>query len=243
MPSVFVPSNFAVDTLSFGKHKPNTNNGYNIDIIIGNSTEETLIQTPKMRTPFGISTDKTNPFKKSLDISFQNEDSNESIKAFRKLVQKIDTLAIDYAMKNCKTFFKKDLSREVVTEYYFSAIKPSKKAEYSDTFRFKLPFLKPNPEKNMPDGKFITDFWDTEGNQKDYQFLDKGDHVISLIKPKQLWTGSKGFGVTWECTQVRVYKQKKTSGYAAFVKTNDSDSDSVEEVEVEESEEEVEVDA
>ena len=90
MPSVITSSNFEVDSISFGKHKPNTNGGYNIELSIGDSTDETLLQSPKMRAPFGISTDKTTPFKKSLDVSFQGEDSSESIKALRTLIEKMD---------------------------------------------------------------------------------------------------------------------------------------------------------
>ena len=158
MPSVLTASNFSVDSVTFGKHKPNINGGYNIEISVGDSSNESLIQTPKMRAPFGISTDKTNPFKKSLDISFQGMDTSSSIKSFRKLVENFDSMIIDYAMKNCKTFFKKELSREIITDYYYSGIKLSKKEQYSDTFKIKLLYLKPNPEKNLPNGKYLTTF-------------------------------------------------------------------------------------
>ena len=245
MPSVFTASNFAVDSVTFGKHKPNTNGGYNIEISVGDTSNETLIQTPKMRAPFGISTDKTNPFKKSLDVSFQGAESNPGIQSFRTLVEKMDSLTIDYALKNCKTFFKKDLAREVIAEYYYSGIKLSKKEQYSDTFKFKILFLKPNPEKNLPNGKYLTTFWDTKGTEQSDNYLDKGDSVVALLKPQMLWVANRSFGVTWVCTQVRVNKQQKSSGYA-FKKTDESDEDIVEESEeelVEESEEEVEVDA
>lgn len=254
MPSVLTPSNFKVENVSFGKHKPNTNGGYNIELSVGDTTNETLIQTPKMRTPFGISTDKTNPFKKSLDISFQGSDSNASMKALRTVVENLDNIAIDYAMKNSKTFFKKEMSRDVLTEYYYSGIKLSKKEQYSDTFKFKLLFSKPNPEKNLPNGRYITTFWDTNGKEQNENYLDKGDSVIALVKPQMLWVANKSFGISWVCTQVRVHKQEKTSGYGAFIKTDDSDSDSEIEkatvqatgeefVEESEEEEEVEVDA
>jgi hypothetical protein len=259
MPSVITSSNFAVDSITFGKHKPNTNGGYNIEISVGDSTNETLLQTPKMRAPFGISTDKTNPFKKSLDVSFQGIESSGSIKSFRELVDSIDTLAIDYAMKNCKTFFKKELSREIVSDYYYSGVKVSKKEQYSDTFRFKLLFLKPNPEKNLPNGKYLTTFWNPNGVEQQETYLDKGDSVTALIKPQMFWVANRSFGITWVCTQLRVHKAVKSSGYA-FKKVQDEEDDASEEEEevseeevvegtgkdaeeVSDSEEEVEVDA
>jgi len=246
MPSVLTATNFSIDTVTFGKHKPNTNGGYNIEISVGDTNNETLIQTPKMRAPFGISTDKTNPFKKSLDVSFQGMDSNQGIKSFRKMIEDMDTMTIDYALKNSETFFKKKLTREVIAEYYYSGIKLSKKEQYSDTFKFKLLFMKPNPEKNLPNGKYLTSFWDPKGGEQNEMYLDKGDSVTALIKPQMLWVANRSFGVTWVCTQVRVQKQQKVSGYA-FKKTEDDELDAeVEEVELIEdsgSEEEVEVDA
>ena len=239
MPSVITASNFKVDSVSFGKHKPNTTGGYNIEISVGDSTNETLLQTPKMRAPFGISTDKTNPFKKSLDVSFQGIENSGSIKAFRDLIEKMDQMVIDYAMNNCKTFFKKELSREIVSDYYYSGIKLSKKEQYSDTFKFKLLFLKPNPEKNLPNGKFLTTFWSPKGDEQNDTYLDKGDSVTALIKPQMLWVANRSFGVTWVCTQLRVHKQVKSSGYA-FKKVEESDDEVEEEVEESAEEEEEE---
>jgi hypothetical protein len=222
--SVLTATNFSTDLITFGKHKPNTNGGYNIEINIGDTSNEILLQTPKMRAPFGISTDKTNPFKKSLDISFQGAESNTSIQAFRSLIEKTDDLIIDYALKNSKTFFKKDLTRDVIKEYYYSGIKLSKKEQYSDTFKMKLPFLKPNPEKNYPQGKYLTTFWNPRGDEQQESYLDKGDSVTALLKPRMLWVANRSFGITWECTQLRVHKQVKNTAYA-FKKTSDSESD------------------
>jgi hypothetical protein len=248
--SVVTASNFEVKNIKFGKHKPNANGGYNIELSIGDSSSECLIQTPKMRAPFGITTDKTNPFKKALDVSFQELDAKSGIKAFRELVEQVDKLTIDYAMQNCKTFFKKELSREIVSDYYYSGIKISKKEQYSDTFKMKLLFLKPNPEKNLPNGKYLSTFWDPKGKEQNENYLDKGDSVVCLLKPQMLWVANRSFGITWVCTQLRVHKQVKISGYA-FKKTDEDadepDEELVEEsdeevIEVEESEEEVEVD-
>ena len=245
MPSVLTATNFSVDKISFGKHKPNTNGGYNIELSVGDTTNETLIQTPKMRAPFGISTDKTNPFKKSLDISFQGIENNTSIKNLRDMIENVDNFAIDYALKNSKTFFKKELARDIIAEYYYSGIKVSKKEQYADTFKFKLLFLKPNPDKNLPNGKYLTSFWSTKGEEYRETDLDRGDSVKCLIKPQMLWVANRSFGITWVCTQVCVYKQQKTTGFA-FKKTGDTD-DEVDETIVsddgEYEEEEVEVDA
>jgi hypothetical protein len=234
MPTVQTSANYDIKKIVFGKHKPNINGGYNIEITHGET--DTILQSPKMRAPFGISSDKTNPFKKSLDVSFQGIEGSDSMRKFRDIIETMDKITIDYAMQNCKTFFKKELSREIVSDYYYSGIKLSKKEQYSDTFKFKLLFMKPNPEKNLPNGKYITSFWDPKGEEKNENYLDKGDSVTALIKPQMLWVANRSFGITWVCTQVRVHKQQKSSGYA-FKKTDDSDKED----DFEESEEEVEV--
>lgn len=249
MASVLTASTFKIDAINFGKHKPNINGGYNIDLTLGNGNEEILIQTPKMKTPFGLSSDKTNPFKKSLDMSFQGSETNPSMQAFRQMIEAVDKLVVDYAQKNSKSFFKKDLSTDIIREYYNSGIKISSKEQYADTFKTRVLFLKPNPEKGYADGKYITTFWDPKGAEQNAVYLDKWDCVKCLIKPQMLWVANKGFGVQWVCTQVCVFKQQKTTGFA-FKKTEDDDEadetivSEEEEVEVEEDEdEEVEVDA
>jgi hypothetical protein len=252
MATVLTASDFKTDMITFGKHKPNPNGGYNIDLTVGNGTAEILIQTPKMRAPFGISTDKTNPFKKSLDVSFQGSETNPSIKAFREMVEKVDAMTVNYAVSNSKSFFKKELSTDIIKEYYSSCIKLSKKEQYSDTFKMRLLFLKPNPDKNLPNGKYITSFWDPKGAEQNDNYVDKGDSVKCLLKPQMLWVANKGFGVQWVCTQVCVHKQQKTTGFS-FKKTDDTDEETeaveaakaVETIVSEEEyeEEEVEVDA
>jgi len=247
MANVLTASNFKIDTITFGKNKPNPNGGFNCEITVGNGNGEILIQTPKMRTPFGIGTDKTNPFKKSLDVSFQGMETNPGMKAFRQMAENVDMLAIDYAVSNCKTFFKKELSRDIVAEYYYSGIKLSKKEQYSDTFKMKLLYLKPNPEKNNPNGKYITSFWSTKGEELRDGDLDKGDSVKCLIKPQMLWVANKSFGISWVATQVCVHKQQKVSGFS-FKKTGDTDDEvdaeeTIVSEEEEYEEEEVEVDA
>jgi hypothetical protein len=226
MPSVLTASDFPVNKINFGKHKPNPNGGFNIELSIGSSSDETLLQTPKMRCPFGISTDKTNPFKKSIDVSFQGAETSDSIKNFRKLVEAVDDLAIDYAHKNSKAFFKQEYSREVVKAYYCSNIKFSKKEQYADSFRSKLLYIKPDETKKR-EGKYLTAFWEkTSGKpvERDETYLDKGDYISILIKPQMLWIGNKQFGVQWICTQVQVTKNVRSTGYA-FKKTDDSDDE------------------
>ena len=77
--------------------------------------------------------------------------------------------------------------------------------------------------------------------------------MTALIKPQMFWVANRSFGITWVCTQLRVHKYVKASGYA-FKKVQDDEEDADEDAEAsadeevvegssEEEEEEEEVDA
>jgi hypothetical protein len=85
----------------------------------------------------------------------------------------------------------------------------------------------------MPNGKYITSFWDPKGLEKNENYLDKGDSITALIKPQMFWVAAKQFGISWVCTQIRVHKQQRVKG-SLFVKTNDDVADAQDEEETEE---------
>ena len=120
MPSAVLESSaFEVNKITFGKHKPNPNGGYNIEISVGDTSSEVLIQTPKMRTPFGISTDKTNPFKKALDVSFQGIEKSETqyheLECYRNVNENILILIKDTKCDygDCKKWIELDKSTAI----------------------------------------------------------------------------------------------------------------------------------
>ena len=238
MPSVCISASYPHDDVNFGKPKANNNGGYNVEVSIGDSDDSTLLQTPRMRCPFGISTNRNNENRKDLDLSFNGMDTNKSFKDFYDCIKKFDTKAIDFACENSKLFFKKELDRAVITEFYMSGIKKSNNPNYADTFKIKLPYLGPNPEKNRADGKYLVSFWNTEQEEVNATELDKGDSASVLVQPGLFWVANKQFGVTWSGSQVRVHKRKVMKNYA-FKDTPD-DKEASEEEEVEYAEEEVE---
>ena len=253
MANVYTAADFPTEDIVFGKHKPSSTGGVNIEIKFGeNGDNETLMQTPKLRIPFGISTDKNNPFKKTLDFSLQGEDTNPAIKAFRESVMNYEEKIVDYAVANSEKFFKKKLSKEVVMEFFRSAIKTSSNPNYSDTFKCKLVYYKPNPEKGRPDGEYKTSFWSTKADKMKADDCEKGDSVVCLIRPGLFWVANRMFGCTWQAEQVRIHKIKKMNAYSfKDVGEDPADPDAIdddtdeeeeyEEVEEEEEEEEGEV--
>ena len=232
MATVYTATEFPYEDIIFGKHKPNGNGGVNIEIKFSNvGDNEVLMQTPKLRIPFGISTDKTNPHKKTLDFSLQGEDENPAIQSFRKSL-------IDYAASNSEKFFKKKLSKEVVKEFFCSVIKISSNPNYADTVKCKLVYYKPNPEKGRPDGEFKTSFWSQKQEQQDSTYCEKGDSVVCLIKPGLFWVANRKFGCTWQAEQVRIHKIKKNNQYAfKDVGEDPEDKDKIEDDSEEEDEE------
>jgi hypothetical protein len=231
----FDATTFDASVITFGKHNPDQNGGYNIKLGMGDSQSEIIIQTPKMKTPFGLSTDPKNPFKKSVSISFDEIDTKSSVKSFKDMIEAIDEYVINYAIKNMNTFFKSSNPKNPITEetvrgYFCSNIKYPQNEKYFPTFRSKVLYFPPNAEKNLAE-KYTTVFWNRKLEEQTFEHLDKGDSAVLLIKPKTLWVKAKLFGVTYDCIQVKVYKKTKVSGYL-FQKTAD-ESDDEEETEPE----------
>ena len=240
---MYTAAEFPSEDVIFGKHKPNANGGVNIEVKFSNGgdNEVLIMQTPKLRIPFGISTDKTNPYKKTLDMSLQGEEENPAIKAFRDSITSYEDKIVDYAAANSEKFFKKKLSKEVVSEFFCSSVKVSANPNYADTFKCKLIYYKPNPEKGRPDGEFKTSFWSQKQEQIAADLCEKGDSVVCLIRPGLFWVANRKFGCTWQAEQVRVHKVKKNNQYSfKDVGEDKEDKDKIEDdTDEEEYEEEV----
>ncbi len=225
MPSIVTAAEFPIDSISFGKHKPNQNSGYDIELTFGNLPKDFLLQTPRMKCPFGLSVSKHDPNKRMIDLSFQGIESSDDIKRFHDVLTKIDEAILEYVCKNSKTFFKKEMSREFLSESCFKSVRVSAKEQYADTIRCKILYRKPDPVKETP-GKFITTFWNTKREEQPETYLEKWDNVSCLLRPSGIWVANKSFGISWSAIQVQVKKQEKTTGFA-FKKTEESDDEEV----------------
>lgn len=248
MSAVVLPSNFKVENVSFKEPKKNAIGGQSVLLNYYNdSTKKSgalVMQTPKMRMPFGpdISENDTGVKKYSVNTSLANaESNNNNLILFTEIIRVLDTHTKKYASENSEMWFGKKQKAEVLEEFYKSAEKKSKQDKYPSTLKLKLP-VKVTGDKYTPqfdiynDSKEIINIVDN--SEIDLSCLEKGSEIIAIIQCTGVWfVGKTQFGLGWKVVQLQSYKTQKLVGYSIV----DEDPEEEEEEEVEEEEEEVEI--
>jgi len=172
-----------------------------------------------MSLPFGLNVYDKNPSgipEYSVDLSFRGADTNPEIKAFQAKMAELDNFMIDQGVKNCKSWFKSDLKREVVQAFYTPILKFAKDKEgnlqpYPPTLKAKLRKVK---------DEFEAKFYDVAG--KAYKgvpiedLLPKNAQVTCLLECGGVWYAGSKFGLTFRAKQVVVHKLPERLGDFAF---------------------------
>tara|TARA_B000000437_G_scaffold219091_1_gene199835 strand:- start:3056 stop:3799 length:744 start_codon:yes stop_codon:yes gene_type:complete len=189
--------------------KRNASGGLRIDLdykdpSMGN--KHYLIQTPKLRVPFGINAydnKDDRPSSYSVSLSFDNykELTNHECE-FVKAVKQIDHHVKTLALENCESWFRKKMKKEVLEELYTSSIKESN--EYPPTLRVKLPYFS---------GKFSCDFYDQNKEKVDEQNVVPKCHVIGLLNLTSIWFVGSKFGVSFQMKQMQIFAPAKFDGF------------------------------
>jgi hypothetical protein len=248
MSAVVLTSNFKLDNVSFKEPKKNAVGGQSVLLNYYNeSTKKTgplVMQTPKMRMPFGpdISESDTGLKKYSVNTSLANaESNNNNLILFTEIIRVLDTHTKKYATDNSEMWFGKKQKAEVLEEFYKSAEKKSKQDKYPSTLKLKLP-VKVTNDKYTPqfdiynDSKEIINIVDN--SEIDLSCLEKGSEIVAIIQCTGVWfVGKTQFGLGWKVIQLQTFKTQKLVGYSIV----DEDPEEEEEEIEEEEEEEVEV--
>jgi hypothetical protein len=178
-----------------------------------------LMQTAQsMTVPFGLNcADKFGPPEYSVDLSFRGHEQNPEIKQFMETVMELDKLMVEHAVKNSKLLFKKELTQDVVKEFYTPMLKYSKDKEgnvtpYPPNIRLKL--------RKNENGEFMTSFYNPKGELYDKvpveELLTKGVQVTAIMECGGVWFAGSKFGLTWRAKQVVVHALPKKLGAFAF---------------------------
>lgn len=180
--------------------------------------ERLVMQTAvAMSAPFGLNiADKFGPPEYSIDLSFRQHEQRSEIKAFMDVISQIDEQMIVEGVKNSKSWFKSDLSRDVVKAFYTPSLKYSKDKEgnvLSYPPNIKLKLRKVNNE-------FETKFYDING--KPYKgipvedLLVKGAQMTAIIECTGVWFAGSKFGLTWRAKQIAINKLPERIADFAF---------------------------
>jgi hypothetical protein len=210
-PSTFNASNISVTaprTLQSGAKQAYLNYG----------GERLVMQTAvNMSVPFGLNVyDKAGPVEYSVELSFRGHQQRKEIKEFMDVMSQIDEAILNEGVKNCKTWFKSDLSRDVVKAFYTPSVKYSKDKEgnvldYPPNLKLKLRRI---------NNDFETKFYDVNGNPYKgipvEDLLVKGTQVTAIIECAGVWFAGSKFGLTWRAKQIAIHKLPEKIGDFAF---------------------------
>ena len=170
-----------------------------------------------MRIPFGLSVFKAEgggQDKYSINLSFNNYETDAEVKAFYAAVQAVDRTVVDAAIANSKSWFGKEKSREVLQEFFTSSVKFGK-----DESKKYPPTMKLNLRRNGD--TFETKFYDVHGKKltgvSADEMLAKGSLVTVLMECTDVWIAGTGkFSVRWNATQIIVHKMAESGAEFAF---------------------------
>lgn len=238
-----------MDNVSFTEPRVNKYGGKSVSLKYNDN--QLRLKFPKMPLPFGVSKytpEGSDTSKYTLDVSFRDKESDESVRALHDFFTELDTKMISSACENSLAWFtKKKMTPEVVEAILKPSLRYSTDREtgepltqYAPRFSVRLPFYGGDAGFKVydEDGDLIEDGLES---------LKKGSSVELTARCSSLWLGSGRFGLTWDVTKITVYPGETLDSYPGFdddpddvVATIISDSEEEEEEEVEEEEEEVE---
>lgn len=138
---------------------------------------------------------------KTIDYSGPKENVD-----YLKWLKSIDENNKNKALAQCQSWFKKDISKDIIDEFYFHNITNSTKpAEYSPTFATKLKFRRE---------VFQTEFYNQLSKKIEYEDIPAGATVIPLIETMGLWFAGKSFGMSFKINQLMVFEKDQFDGCA-----------------------------
>lgn len=227
MSNIVDSSNFNSKNLSFSTPKQLPSGAK--QAYVNYNGQKLVMQTAmEMSVPFGLNVaDKFGPPEYSVELSFRGNEQNAAIKDFMDVISQIDEKLLEEGVKNSKSWFKADLSRDVVKAFYTPSLKYSKDKEgnvlnYPPNIKLKLRKL---------NNDFETKFYDVNGKPyKDIPMEDllaKGVQVTAIMECAGVWFAGSKFGLTWRAKQIAVHKlPEKIADFAfkGFTKVNDNDA-------------------
>ena len=94
-----------------------------------NTRKNLSVQIATLPVPYGMNMfDKAGPPKYSVDLSLRGYDENPKVKQVYEMFTALDEYMIDQGVANSKTWFKAQLTRDVVKAFYTPLVRWSKDA-------------------------------------------------------------------------------------------------------------------
>jgi hypothetical protein len=220
-------SDFTVSSLSIGPMKSLDSGGKmaSLSYKYGDSSSGPVTtQVGSLSLPYGMNVfDKAGPVKYSMDLSLRGYDENPKVKAIYDAFSALDEWMIDQGVANSKSWFKSQLTRDVVKAFYTPMVKVAKDAEgnpkpYPPTFKINL-------KKNQNNDQFDVKVYDDQARPYEDMPLEdllvKGALVTTLIQCTSVWFAGSKFGLSWKAKQIRMDKVPESIRGYAFIDDED----------------------
>ncbi len=186
------------------------------------SKQRITIQTPTISVPFGVS-----PYQEattgeiqsySIDMSFRGHDTDPRVGEFLAKMRQLDNLLLDTAVANSKEWFGKQMSRDIVSEFYRHLVKEPTNPQYAPVMRAKV---------QVNNGEPMAAFFNEQRQPSTIDYIVKGSTIKMILELDRLWFVNKNFGATWRVLQVAVCsKPRRLEGYS-FQDDGDDAEDAV----------------
>ena len=219
-------NDFSTANLSIGPMKSLESGGKMASLFYkygDNSSSTLMTQVGSLSLPFGMNTfDKAGPVKYSMDLSLRGYEENAKVKAVYDAFSAVDEWMIDQGVANSKSWFKAQLSRDVVKAFYTPMIKVAKDAEGNPNLKYP-PTFKINLKKQ--NDQFDVKVYDDQARAYEgvplEDLLIKGAMVTTLIQCTSVWFAGSKFGLSWKAKQIRMDKVPESIRGYAFVDDDD----------------------
>lgn len=208
MMKVQMASDFEPRALSIPATVEKNKRGGKIVYITAPDGGRTILQTPTMSLPFGVTPYEVNGDIQSysIDLSFRGADSDPKLQSFLDKIREFDEYMIDMGTEHSEQWFGKKQSREMVAEFYRRVL-VDKNPEYP-------PFIKMKVGLGM-NGEPNANFYDEKRERTGIEYLSKGSQVKVICELSSVWFVNRTFGATFRVSQAAVVnKPNKLQEYA-----------------------------
>lgn len=166
--------------------------------------------SPVMRIPFGLKKRESKfGTRFSCDLAFpgvrcdEQGDfvGDEEVLGYLRWLQAIDANNLAKAKEQSLGWFKKDISHDILEEFYFKNIMPASNPQlYSPTFTTRI---------QTRGDEFVTKFFDRHGLPIEYEDVRAGSMVRVLLETSGLWFANKSFGMSFRVAQLMVMEDNR----------------------------------
>ena len=201
--------NSVVPAVSFGEPKVNKSGGKNVAIFDKNRRAIFTFVTPETDT-YGVNANQFDEGKPpTYDMTLQLN-RTEKCMAFTQNMLDMERYILDEALRNSKKWFGKQLSKEVLQEFWTPFVKFPKNKETGDVDPSKSPTLRlkfayfDNEFKNIEVYNTTSELIYPKANVELPGLIPKGSEVKCLVRLNGIWFAGGKFGLTGKPIQIIV---------------------------------------